>query len=86
MTTNSEFISIPELAGKLGISRIAVYKQVKSGRIKATKIGRNFVIAKSDIPGLNSRDLNEKQKIIIDEGVRKTVKEYGETLKLLGAE
>lgn len=39
-----EFYSIPELAKLIGISRIAVFKKVKKGQIKASKIGKNYVI------------------------------------------
>jgi len=46
---STDYISIPALAKKLGISRIAVYKKVKKGQIKGVKIGRNFVVSKKDI-------------------------------------
>ncbi len=35
-------LSIPELAAKLGITRDAVYKRVRKGKISASKVGRNF--------------------------------------------
>jgi len=46
---SKDYISIPALAKILGISRIAVYKKVKKGQIKGVKVGRNFVVSKSDI-------------------------------------
>jgi len=79
-----EFISTTELAKMLGISRIAVYKKVKSGKIKAIKVGRNFVIAKKDLGNILTEKINRKQKSEIEKAVKKTVEEYGETLKLLG--
>ncbi len=45
------FISIPECAQLLGISRIAVFRQVKSGKLPATKVGRHYVIARKLIAG-----------------------------------
>lgn len=42
-----EFYSIPELAKLMNISRIAVYKKVKKGQIKAKKAGRDYVILSS---------------------------------------
>lgn len=39
-----EYLSTAELANLLGVSRIAVFKKIKLGKIKAFKIGRNFVI------------------------------------------
>lgn len=78
------FISTTELAKFLGISRIAVYKQIKSGKIKAEKVGRNFVIDKRDLGGIFKEGLSQEREREIDKAVEKTVKEYGETLKLLG--
>ncbi|MBI5699878.1 helix-turn-helix domain-containing protein [Candidatus Saganbacteria bacterium] len=81
-----DYITIPQLAKILGISRIAVYKKVKKGEIKSIKIGRNFAIPKEDMPEILGKSLGEKDKKKIDCAVLKTVKEYGEVLKLLGRE
>jgi excisionase family DNA binding protein len=79
-----KMFSTTELAKILGISRIAVYKRIKKGQIKAVKYGRDFVIERKDIGDILQKELTEAQKKEIDQAVRKTVKEYGETLKLLG--
>lgn len=83
---NKDFISTSEAAKILGISRIAVFKKIKEGKIKAEKIGRNFVIARKDLGLIVSDVLRNSQKKEIEEAVRKTIREYGETLKLLGRE
>jgi len=83
---NKEFFSTAEIAKILGISRVAVFNRIKKGKISATKVGRNFVIHKSEIEGVLGRDLNEEDKNIITAGVRKVLEEYGETLKKLGKE
>ncbi len=44
MDEEKEFYSVPEFAKKLGISRIAVFKRVKKGKIQAIRIGRNWAI------------------------------------------
>lgn len=80
----NRFISIQELAKMLGISRIAVYKKVKKGQIKAVRIGRSFAIPSEYIDGILGKILKDGQKKEIDAAVKKTVREYGETLKLLG--
>ena len=46
---SKKFYTTTELAEILGISRVAVFKRIKNGSIKAQKIGRNFVIYKKDI-------------------------------------
>lgn len=79
-----EFISIQELANILGISRIAVYKKVKNGKIKAIRIGRSFAIPQKYVANILGKSLADVDKKEIDEAVRKTVKEYGEVLKQLG--
>ena len=83
---NSKYMSIQELAKILGISRIAVYKKVKKGDIKAVRIGRSFAIPKKYIDSILGRSLGAKERGRIDAAVKKTVKEYGEVLKLLGRE
>lgn len=78
------YISIAELAKILGISRIAVYKKVKKGEIKAMRIGRAYAISRKYMADIMGRPLNEKQKYEIEKAVKKTVKEYGEVLRKLG--
>ena len=84
------YISVAELAKILGISRIAVFKRIKKGQIPAEKIGRSYAISMDDVDeitqGIDSKILTENQKEIIEMAVGKTVKEYGETLRLLGKE
>lgn len=83
---NKELLSTNEVAKLLNISRVSVFKKIKSGEIKATKVGRNFVIDKKDLPEVLGTVLADKNKQEITAAVQKTVKEYGETLKLLGRE
>lgn len=85
-----KYISITELAKILGISRVAVFKKVQKGQIPAEKIGRSYAIDMEDvnsyIDGSDSKKLTEENKEAIKKAVEKVVKEYGETLRLLGKE
>ena len=81
-----EYITIPQLAKILGISRIAVYKKVKKGQIRAVRIGRAYAISQEQIAAVLGKTLRREDKREIDQAVAKTVKEYGHTLKLLGSE
>lgn len=81
---STKYLTIQELANILGISRIAVYKKVKKGQIKAIRIGRNFAIPKKYIAHILGKALNTKDKQEINKAIKKTIKEYGEVLKLLG--
>jgi len=84
------YVSVAELAKMLGISRIAVFNKIKKGQIPAEKIGRSYAISMENvneiISGAGSEILTENKKGEIKKAVEKVVKEYGETLKLLGQE
>jgi len=86
MTKKNDYITIPELAKILGLSRIAIFKRVKKGVIKAVKIGRNYAIPRAYIDSILGKTLGDSDKKEIDLAVKKTVKEYGRTLRLLGKE
>lgn len=83
---NKEFFSVSETAKILGISRVAVFRKIKSGKIKAIKIGRAFAVPKNEFESILGKTLTESQKKSIDESVKKAVKEYGRVLELLGKE
>jgi excisionase family DNA binding protein len=80
------YISIPAFAKMLGLSRVAVYKKVKSGQVEAIRIGRTYGIPRVYADKILGKVLTESGKKQIDRAVKKTVAEYGETLKLLGNE
>ena len=55
-----EYYSIPEAAARLGLSRIAVFKKVKKGRLEAIRVGRNWAVPaaaleKAAVPGKTAR-------------------------------
>lgn len=79
----NKLISSTELAKILGISHVAVFKRIKKGQIKAVKVGRNYVINKDDLGGVLNDELTKKDKETINKAVKRTVREYGETLELL---
>ena len=80
----NEYVTIPTLAKMLGLSRVAVFKKVKKGEIKAIKIGKTYGISKKNLDVLFGKVLGDDEKREIDLAVGKTVAEYGQTLKLLG--
>jgi len=82
----AKYITIPQLAKLLGISRVAVYRRVRAGQIKAVRIGRAFAIPTAYVATILGKQLSADDKKRIDAAVRKTVREYGETLSLLAGE
>lgn len=83
---NNDFISIAELAKILGMTRMGVFKRIKSGKLRANKIGRSFYVARKDLPEVLGTVVGEQEKKNINEAVAKAVKQYGETFRLLGQE
>ena len=58
-----KYLTIPQLAALLGITRIAVYKKVKKGQIPATKVGRTYVISDPDITSILGNEVSDKAKM-----------------------
>lgn len=83
---NKKYLTTAELAKLLNVSRVAVFKKIKSGKIKGFKIGRNYVIPVEEFMVAVGTFISEDKKGEIREVVKKAVSEYGETLKLLGQE
>ena len=48
MATN-EFVSVAQAAELLGITRQAVLKRIRTGRLQAAKVGRNYIVAREAI-------------------------------------
>ncbi len=86
---NSEYLTIAQVAKILRITRIAVYKKVKKGEIEAIRIGKIFAIPRNNIikkiRKVKGHSLSEGEKSQIQKAVTKTMNEYGEVLKKLGA-
>lgn len=83
---NQELMTVSEAAKILGISRVAVFKRIKKGRLKATKVGRNYVISAKDLSSALKRTISYSEKQKVERAVKKVVDEYGDVLKKLGAE
>ena len=81
------FFSTAEVAKILNVTRVTVFRWIKDGSIKANKIGRNYVIPHEEIiKHLDARPLTEGDKEEIKSLVERTIKDYGETIRMLGRE
>ena len=83
---NNNFLTVKQLADILGVSRIAVFNKIKKGQLIATKAGKTYLIPKEQLIGIINNDLSEAEKEKIRNGVSKVIRDYGETLKMLGKE
>ncbi|MEX0931969.1 MAG: helix-turn-helix domain-containing protein [Candidatus Paceibacterota bacterium] len=45
---NKEFYTAQDLADKLGVNIMTIYRYIKAGRLKAYKIGKEFRIEKKE--------------------------------------
>jgi excisionase family DNA binding protein len=81
-----EFYSTNEVAKIVGLSRQAIFKKIKAGKIKANKIGKSFIIPRTELPKILDRTVSDKSKNEISVIIKRLVNEYGETLRLLGKE
>jgi len=82
---NDKYLTTAEAARELGVSRVTVFNRIKAGTIKAQKFGRNFAIPREEVIK-DRKGLSEENKRIIEESVKRAVKDYGIALKLLGKE
>lgn len=80
------YISTTEAAKLMGISRIAVYKQIKNGTLPAMRVGRNYRIDPKRLPYVIERGLTDAEKSRVDAGVDRVLKQYGRTLQWLADE
>ena len=81
-----DYLTIPQVAKLLGISRIAVYRQVKSGKIKATRFGRNYAISKKYIMEIAGKPFSDKDREQVDIAIKRALEQYGKAIKRLGEE
>ena len=81
-----DLFSTAEAAKVLRVSRIAVFKRIKSGDIKAIKVGRNYVVPKDEVLKAIGFALGEKSKEGIDRTVQRALGQYRETFRKLGKE
>lgn len=84
--TKKSMYSTAEVAHILHLSRIEIFRKIKSGKIKAAKVGRNYVIPYESLLGLLEDTVGTRSKRQIDEAVDKALAEYGEVFKKLGKE
>lgn len=83
---NKKMYSTVETAKILGLSRIEVFRKIKAGRIRAEKVGRNYVIAQDDLMETLGKLVGTSKREKIEKAVKRAVKEYGLTFKKLAEE
>ena len=83
---NKKMYSTIEVSKILRLSRIEVFRKIKSGKIKAEKVGRNYIIAENDLLEALGKLVGPSKKIRTENAVKRAVREYGRTFKKLAEE
>jgi len=83
---NPKMYSTTETAKILRLSRVEIFRKIKAGKIKAEKIGRNYVVAHEDVMEALGKSVGSVKKEKIETAVKKAVTEYGKTFKKLSRE
>ncbi len=81
-----EYYSTIEAANILRVSRITVFQWARDGKIKATKVGKNYIIPRSAILEKLGKTLGPDKKADIEKAINKALKDYEKTFKMLGKE
>lgn len=81
---NKKFLSTTEVAKLLNISRVSVFKKIKSGELKAEKIGRNYIVPIENVAPFLKEEIDESTRNKIVHSVDKVMEDFGETIKRLG--
>lgn len=83
MSLNKQLLTVVQAAKALGITRAAVYKRINKGQLAIEKIGgRLFVPMTAIASGVET----ENKIADLDKGVAKVIREYAQTIKMLGLE
>ncbi|MEK7133777.1 MAG: helix-turn-helix domain-containing protein [Patescibacteria group bacterium] len=85
MTQKTHF-SVSEIAKIMGVSRVAILKKITAGRLRAQKVGRNYIIARADLETILGSSVSAEQKNEIERVVKKAVKQYNVAFRRLGKE
>lgn len=82
-----KYLTIPEFAKIVGLSRSQVFRRVKAGLIPYQKVGRIYLISRDYTDTVFALgDLSEGDQKEIENAVKKVVSQYGDVIKKLGAE
>ncbi len=84
--TKKALYSTSEAAVILRLSRIEVFRKIKAGKIKAEKIGRNYVISYDSLTEALGKIVGTNKRMDIDRAIDRAMKEYGETFQKLAKE
>ena len=69
-----QYYSTSEVANILHLSRISVFNRIKNGKLKAEKIGRNYIISHDSLVEALGKSLGKEKREDIERAVDKATK------------
>jgi excisionase family DNA binding protein len=81
-----DFYSTAEVAQILNLSRVSVFNRIKKGKIKATKVGRNFIVAHEELLEALGDKIGPAKKEQIEKAIGRAMKDYKEVFEKLAKE
>jgi len=83
---DKKYYSTIEVGKILHISRVAVLKRIKNGKLKAERVGKNFIVSNEAVMEALGKLIGKEKKEKIEYAVNKAVEQYKKTFRLLGKE
>lgn len=85
MAGSRKFLTVSEVSKKIGLSRMQVIRKIRSGEIRAERVGRSYIVPEEGLPGIY-RKISQAERDRVTEAVRRVLKEYGDVIRRLGRE
>lgn len=60
MSTESEYMSLEEVAGKMGVKYLTIYRLVRSGEMPAVRLGKQYRVSKRELDAYLEGNRNVK--------------------------
>jgi excisionase family DNA binding protein len=80
---HKEFYTTSEIGKIMGLSRSQIFRKIKKREIPAKKVGRFNLVPRSYVDALLGK-LEQDDQRQIQSAINKTIREYGEVIKMLG--
>lgn len=85
VSPKADLLSLPQVARLMGYSRIEIFRKVKRGEIPAKRVGRGYFVHRANLGPIYA-PISKSASRIVDRAITKTLRDFGETLDLLGKE
>lgn len=82
---DKNMISVKQAAELLGYSRMHIVRLINSGKIKAERVGRSYVVDKNSLGGI-FKNISSSEEKEIQKVMDRVIKEFGPALRKLGKE